>query len=142
MKNTVGADDLRTSLHGTLVLWTIEASPEEAETLKSNGGISHVYHHDLPMKRDDDDDDDNVNGKWYICPKDGKNKAQCDATEQFLQNLVKPAELLPGCISSDGTLEFWSLNMTNAQRAEALKDPGVSVLPPPSSLQHALKGNC
>jgi hypothetical protein len=52
IKTTIDADDLRPwpNLHGTLISWTIEVSPEEVQTLRSNGRISRVDHLDLLKK--------------------------------------------------------------------------------------------
>ncbi|KAK9420104.1 putative Peptidase S8/S53 domain-containing protein [Seiridium unicorne] len=121
VKSITDADDLLpwADISDTLVSWTVEASPDEIETLKSNDGIGRVVYTNSPTKRED--------VKNYIVhPVDGYNKVQCNATQLFLENLIKPHQLTPPLVHfRSGELHIWAVKLTKDQRDAAAKEPGV-----------------
>ncbi|KAK9774038.1 putative Peptidase S8/S53 domain-containing protein [Seiridium cardinale] len=120
MKSTLGIDDLLpwTDISDTLVSWTVEASPDELETLKSEDGIERVVQANSPTRREDAKD-------YIIFPVDGYNQAQRNATQLFLEDLIKPNALTPPLIHRNGELHFWAVKLTKDQRDAAAKEPGV-----------------
>ncbi|KAK6063014.1 Subtilisin-like protease 3 [Seiridium cupressi] len=133
VKSITHADDLLpwADISDTLVSWTVEASPDEIETLKSNDGIGRVVYTNSPTKRED--------VKNYIVhPVDGYNKVQCNATQLFLENLIKPHQLTPplrdaaakepGVLSIEDDRELKSHRATapETSRLPQLSDPQIA----------------
>ncbi|KAK9770403.1 putative Peptidase S8/S53 domain-containing protein [Seiridium cardinale] len=131
VKKTVGTDGLLPSTDDSknFVSWIVEASPAEVDMLNSNTAIHRVVHFDPPNKRDEAvvqqlaDRDDAVQ-TFAVFPVDRKDADKCAKTEKFMKDLIND-DYYPHPFVYKNQTYYWTLKMTNAQRDEVAKGPGI-----------------
>ncbi len=102
--------------------WTVEASPDNVSQLQGNTGIDHVTEFNPPAlptatrsirdtpavewlaKQQDAPAD-----QYLVFATDGKNQAQTNQTDQYLQNLIGKQNVRPPFILDDEIL-YWLSN--------------------------------
>lgn len=130
VKDIVGTEDLLpwTDLQEQLVLWTIEASPDEVAQLRGYADVDKVVEfcpaeapadsgtsftitrsiRDMPAVERLAERQEPV-AEYLVFAKDGKNQAETNQTEQMLQNLVGKDNVDPP-FTHKNQLRYWLCN--------------------------------
>ncbi|KAG9237195.1 peptidase S8/S53 domain-containing protein [Amylocarpus encephaloides] len=162
IKNVVGAEDLLpwTTLQDQLVSWTVEASIVEVTQLRGYIDVDRIneFHPPKPphsstnttqtardttavrgpAERENPNTVPGHNG-YLVFARDGKNKNETDKTQKFLQKLVG-AENVPPPFIWQNELRFWTIHdITDAQRDQAGKNPGIKTVEPNTVAKKTLK---
>jgi len=131
--STIGSSDSNpwTDLQNDLVSWGVYADSSQLVKLISYPGIKKVTTEfgasvNPPAASIATRADAKVS--WMVFASDAENEAQLAETTRFLKALTGAEPTKHNGIAGGKPWFFWTVDMTEPQRADALKNPGISTI--------------
>jgi len=145
--STVGSSDLSpwTDVRDNLMSWTVEADNNQVAQLSSYANIKQVTRLDIPLapstapkglgedvpttleRRQDAQE-------WIVFPTNAANYTEVNETALFLKSLTGAEPKRRHESSARKFFWLWTAVMTESQRNEAVKNPGIKAIEPNSQL--------